>query len=1275
MATTEKRTVEIIMDGKQPSSTLKGLNADIKTLNKSIRDLPAGSKEFEVQAKKMRELQKEYQGFQQKVNFAGQSLQYFKSQLKAVAIGTIGGNLITGIGQAITSQISGSIKYMADLSDELANIRKTTGLSAQGVDELNRSLSQIDTRTSKKNLREIAVGLGQVGEAANIDNIRALDTVAVALGDEFGTSAQEITNTLSILRNNLTDFKTGNYADDILKIGNALNVLGASGLATAPVVVDFANRMAGTLTTNKVTAGQILGISAAMQELGVNAELGGTAFKRLIDQMTANPEIFAKVAGAKTNKEIKDFIKLINTDAVSALLKVAKGAREAGKENTEYAKVLALLNTDGSNSKEIFAKLANSQELFTTKINEATEGIKNNNSINQEFALLNENNAAKIEKLKKSFNALIESDSFNAFLTKAINGTITFIRWVKEAGEWVSKNIYIFKAIGATILTYVAAVRLATIWQARKILLDKAEAFGVNLVVTAIKAAIVAEEVLTGKIALSTVAMRVFNTVAKTNPFIFLATAIVGATVALNGWMSAQREAAKIQLAKHYDDEIKKITASSEKAIRDLDAAFPDASKLTKKQLDENTKIIKEKILQQREVVLKEAAETKRLLAEQQNNNFITSVSANNPNAPTDKYIFQTKKNELQKTADKKALELQVAKTKGETAELKKLQEINQNYLDKKKEINNELVLDGKKTNKQLTDDQKKYNEEIDKLLNDVVRAKIEAIEEQNARELLFLQKDLEDKEAQINQEIDAQKKLAIELGKGTAVLKKLEEDRSFLLLGVREKGARERAALIDKQKKETDETAYKKDIDAITQKFEVEKLLEKQLYAEGKSSKEKYDAQIQDLDRQKYVELLAIARKYGKSENEIQQAIADYDIKIAEDRSERIKRALLNEAEVRLRLANLDVKANKINSFDAIRKQYEAETNLLTTKLATELGVTELNEQNIFDIKKQFSDQFAELDQQYADERQSKIQSIIDGSVNAFQNLFGAITDALNQQIQSQIDMIEKQKEAELNSLEERKNKKLIYEDEYAQKKDEITKKSAAKERELKHKQAVLDKTTAIFNIALSTAQAIMSAAAAPWPASIAFQALAATVGAVQLAFAIAKPIPYAKGGKFLGDVMQGPTHADGGMPVINPTTGKVVAELEGGEPILSKKTYENNRDVVDSLLYVSQNENGRKIKLPNYYKSPPTFAYGGIIGAYQSTTMARAGNITNNYSTITESANNEALLMMVQKQGEMIEKFSKKLDEPLFGVWDYDYFQKSNAIIDRAKKIGNVG
>jgi hypothetical protein len=1270
---TEKRTVEIIMDGKQPSSTLKSLNADIKTLNRSIRDLPAGSKEFDVQAKKMRELKKEYQGFQQKVNFAGQSLQYFKSQLKAVAIGTIGGNLITGIGQAITSQISGSIKYMADLSDELANIRKTTGLSAQGVDELNRSLSKIDTRTSKKNLREIAVGLGQIGEKANIENIRAIDTVVVALGDEFGSSAQEITTAISILRNNLTDFKTGNYADDILKIGNALNVLGATGLATAPVVTDFATRMSGVLEGFNVTTGQILGVSAAMQELGISVERGSTAVTKLVQKMAQNPEVFAKVAGAKTKKEIKDFIDLLNKDAISALIKVAQGAKSAGNSNTQFASILKELESTGAGVGEVLSKFAANADLVTSRVNTTNESLKNANSINQEFALLNENNAAKLEKLKKAFTGLIDNQALNRFFTSAINGTISFIKWTKDASNWLNKNIFIFKAILATILAYAASIKLATIWQARKILLDKAEAFSINVIVGFLR-------ILTGEIKIATIASKAMQLA---NPFVFFASAAIGATVAITGYMKKMRESvaeAKILLSKGITDMNVKFAESQKNAIISTSDANIKAANGDVKKLNEELKRLDDKMTKNRDVLKKYKEEVDKASNEKNTNQVEYQNDLSAQKQKRNKTPLEIKTDKSAYNDAVKANNAQVGLINSIAGQRSKLRDIIVESNNKIAASDKELTEKQKQLRAEQIDNQKKFNEEIAKLLNDVERAKIEAIEEENARELLFLQKDLKDKEAQINQEIDAQKKLAIELGKGTAVLKKLEEDRGFLLLGVREKYARDRAALIDKQKIETDETAYKKEIEALTQKFEVEKLLEKQLYAEGKSSKEKYDTQIRDLDRQNKVELLAIARKYGKSENEIQQAIADYDIAIYENRNERIKREMLNESELRLRVANNNLNqpnsGGKFNS-DNLKEKYDAETNLLVNKLAIEQGITELNEQTIFNLKKQFAIDFAELETTLANERKDRNMQIADESINAFKSFFDTILSYRSEQIQQEIDLVNQQKDAELASLEDRKNKRLLNEDQYQNEKNKIQKRAADKERELKRKQAVQDKVAAVFNIGLSTAEAIMKTYAeyGATPIGIALAAAAGVVGALQIAFAASKPIPYAKGGKFLGDVMQGPTHADGGMPVINPTTGKVVAELEGGEPILSKKTYENNRDVVDSLLYVSQNENGRKIKLPNYYKSPPTFAYGGIIGAYQSTTMARAGNITNNYSTITESANNKALLIMVQKQGEMIDKFSKKLDEPLYGVWDYDYFQKSNAIIDRAKKIGNVG
>jgi hypothetical protein len=143
---------------------------------------------------------------------------------KTVAFGVLIGNTVQSALQSITAYFSGIVSGNAKLSDSLSDVEKATGLTSSQVADLNGQLSKIDTRTATADLREIAIGLGQIGEAANAENVAAIDKIVVALGDEFGGGAKEITTTLSVLRNNLQDLKTGNYGEDVGRIGNALNI-------------------------------------------------------------------------------------------------------------------------------------------------------------------------------------------------------------------------------------------------------------------------------------------------------------------------------------------------------------------------------------------------------------------------------------------------------------------------------------------------------------------------------------------------------------------------------------------------------------------------------------------------------------------------------------------------------------------------------------------------------------------------------------------------------------------------------------------------------------------------------------------------------------------------------------------------------------------------------------------------------------------------------------------------------------------------------------------
>jgi TP901 family phage tail tape measure protein len=335
--------------------------------------------------------------------------------------------------QFVTDQISNLIAKGSKLSDSLSDIQKTTGMTKAEVRAFNSELSKIDTRTPTDELRKIAAGAGQLGIAEkDIKSFTdATDKLVVSLGDEFQGGAEQVTKEMGALRNIFSDVKSDDVAKDMLHIGNAINDLGASGAATGPVVADFANRIGGVGVTMGLTSGQVLGLSATLQELNVSTERGGTATVKILQSMAGEPAKFAKVAGLG----VKEFTNLINTDLYGALVKVAQGVSKNGANATELAKILADLGVDGAGASEVMAKLGSNTDLLAEKVKLASTSLTNTNSIMSEFATKNDNLAGKLEKLTKILSGAFTNSVFNDALETAVDGLTRLFGLTDEADE------------------------------------------------------------------------------------------------------------------------------------------------------------------------------------------------------------------------------------------------------------------------------------------------------------------------------------------------------------------------------------------------------------------------------------------------------------------------------------------------------------------------------------------------------------------------------------------------------------------------------------------------------------------------------------------------------------------------------------------------------------------------------------------------------------------------------------------------------------------------
>lgn len=414
--------------------TMEELELESRRLMAQLRTMNPNSAEFGRLARELRNVDSRMQTLRAGMTPFNRMWQDLKSNL--LSAGAVMGGLFAG--SALMSGIQNLVRGSAALSDELADIGKATGLSADQVVKLNSELQKIDTRTSTSELRNIAVGLGQVGETVSASAVAAIDKINVALGDEFGTGAKEITTTISVLRNNLRDLKTADYGDDVMRIGNALNELGANGLATAPVVSDIANRVAGLAGKFGVTSGQILGTAATFQELGIEVERGSTAYGKVLQRIAQEPKKFADVVRA-AGMDADLFTRQVNEDMQAAFITVAKAARVAGTDNAAFAAILKELDVDGAGVSELLSKMGENAAMLAAKTKLATDALQETSSVTEEFNTKNATLAAVLEKIGKELNRMFVSSA----LARGMESL------VRSFGALLGLNVKLSETIGA----------------------------------------------------------------------------------------------------------------------------------------------------------------------------------------------------------------------------------------------------------------------------------------------------------------------------------------------------------------------------------------------------------------------------------------------------------------------------------------------------------------------------------------------------------------------------------------------------------------------------------------------------------------------------------------------------------------------------------------------------------------------------------------------------------------------------------------------------------
>lgn len=188
-----------------------------------------------------------------------------------------------------------STKAAIDFEESMAEVRKVVGglEDPKGLQQMRDTIIEL-ARTSPlaaKDFAAIFAAAGQAGIATDqiSEFAQGVEKIAVAFdmtAEDAGTAFAKLRATLSLSQ------------EGVMDLADAINHLSNNTASTAPQIVDFMKRTATAGKAAGLSAEQTAAFGAAMIAGGAEAEVAATSFMKLVNSLSAGPNITARQAQA-----------------------------------------------------------------------------------------------------------------------------------------------------------------------------------------------------------------------------------------------------------------------------------------------------------------------------------------------------------------------------------------------------------------------------------------------------------------------------------------------------------------------------------------------------------------------------------------------------------------------------------------------------------------------------------------------------------------------------------------------------------------------------------------------------------------------------------------------------------------------------------------------------------------------------------------------------------------------------------------------------------------
>ena len=389
MADAAELVVRIRGDASDLEATISGVSQQLEELERTQSNTKG--------VKGVRESTSAYQGLASQLKDTGKGIKEVGENIDTIT------KPIQYASTALAAGGVASAKFAIDFEDSFAGVKKTVDATPEQLAKIKQGIIDLSTTgidgrgaipQTTTELNELAAAGGQLGISQ--ENIIDFTEVMAQMGSATNLVGEEGAATLARFQNVM-----GVGQNEIRNIGSAIVDLGNHSATTESEIAEMALRMGKYGSSVRMSAADVLGYSAALSSLGIEAQMGGSAIGRTwlsIETAVASGgeglTKFAKYSG----KSAEEFKKQWNTDSSGAFNGLLKGLQSA--ENL----TLALDDLGINNTQDIQAMMAlvNGYDLVTESVNRSNTAYQENTALQEEFNAKNETTASKLANTKNN---------------------------------------------------------------------------------------------------------------------------------------------------------------------------------------------------------------------------------------------------------------------------------------------------------------------------------------------------------------------------------------------------------------------------------------------------------------------------------------------------------------------------------------------------------------------------------------------------------------------------------------------------------------------------------------------------------------------------------------------------------------------------------------------------------------------------------------------------------------------------------------------------------